>query len=446
MDATILHSFFLILSLIAVILILIGRFKFSPFIVLLLCAYGVGFFSGLPVAELTPLISHDLGKTFGDVALLIIFGVLLGNILEHSGGAVLLAEKLIFSVARRFPTLAMGIAGYIISIPVYCDSGFILLNSIRQSVAQRVQCHPVALSVALAGGLYATHALVPPTPGPAAATLILGISPSRVIPWALGVALLSTFVAILWGKWVTRRLHEESQMVSPPSPSASPHTKTADMPVWTAIIPILLPLLLMSMANFQTDHQADSQASGWATFLSQPANALFFGLLASLPLIRQCKTGLTEIMSESIQSCAMIIFIIAAGGALAGMLAQTGHIARIAEGLPESLGLILPFLIAALFKTAQGSTTVALISGASMVDPLLPGLGLDSENGRLLAFLSAGCGSMMVIHANDSYFWVVTRFSGISPATGFKSFTLASLLQALTGLATVLLLASLLSP
>lgn len=191
------------------------------------------------------------------------------------------------------------------------------------------------------------------------------------------------------------------------------------------------------MANFQTDNKEQS----WTTFLSQPANALFLGLLASLPLIRHCKTGLTEMFSESIHSCAMIILIITAGGALAGMLAQTGHIARIAQGLPESLGLILPFLVAALFKTAQGSSTVALISAASMVDPLLPGLGLDSQNGRLLTFLSAGCGSMFVTHANDSYFWVVTQFSGISPTTGFKSFTLATLLQAFTGLATVLVLA-----
>ncbi|WP_422138873.1 GntP family permease [Endozoicomonas sp. ALC020] len=433
MTPSILHSFLFILSLTALILILIGRLRFSPFIVLLLSAYATGFFSGLPISELTPLISRDMGKTFGDVALLIIFGGLLGNILEKSGGAVLLAEKLILSIARRFPALAMGIAGYIISIPVYCDSGFILLNSIRQSIARRVQCNPISLSVALGGGLFATHSLVPPTPGPAAATLILEISPSLTIPWALGVALLVTFVAILWGKWVTRWLNDESQVVSDPPQSPPAHQKN----VWTAIIPILLPLLLMSMANFQTGNKEQS----WTAFLSQPANALFLGLLASLPLIRHCKTGLTEMFSESIHSCAMIILIITAGGALAGMLAQTGHIARIAQGLPESLGLILPFLVAALFKTAQGSSTVALISAASMMDPLLPGLGLDSQNGRLLTFLSAGCGSMMVTHANDSYFWVVTQFSGISPATGFKSFTLATLLQAFTGLATVLVLA-----
>lgn len=200
MAPSILHSFLFILSLTALILILIGRLRFSPFIVLLLSAYATGFFSGLPISELTPLISRDMGKTFGDVALLIIFGGLLGNILEKSGGAVLLAEKLILSIARRFPALAMGIAGYIISIPVYCDSGFILLNSIRQSIARRVQCNPISLSVALGGGLFATHSLVPPTPGPAAATLILEISPSLTIPWALGVALLVTFVAILWGK------------------------------------------------------------------------------------------------------------------------------------------------------------------------------------------------------------------------------------------------------
>ncbi|KEQ19365.1 hypothetical protein GZ78_05220 [Endozoicomonas numazuensis] len=426
-----------ILSLIAVILLLIGRCKLPPFIVLLLCACAAGVFSGIPVSDITPQISHDMGQTFGEVALLIIFGVLLGNILEKSGGALLLAEKLIFSIGQRFPALAMGIAGYIISIPVYCDSGFILLNSIRQSIAERTHCNPTSLSVALGGGLFATHALVPPTPGPAAATLILGISPSLVIPWALLVALMSTLVAILWGKWVIRWLNETPPIeIKKVKTVSSPHQTQ----IWLAIIPILLPLILMSMANFKTNGTEQS----WADFLSQPANALFLGLLASFPLVRKCREGLAGLFRESIQSCAMIILIITAGGALAGMLAQTGHIARIAEGLPESLGLILPFLIAALFKTAQGSTTVALISAASMVEPLLPGLGLDSQNGRLLAFLSAGCGSMMVTHANDSYFWVVTQFSGISPATGLKSFTIATLLQALTGLGTVLIIARLL--
>ncbi|WP_172806793.1 GntP family permease [Endozoicomonas arenosclerae] len=436
MDHPILQSSLIILSLIAAILVLIGRFKWPPFAVLLLCAYAIGLISGLPATEITPRISQDMGSVFGEVALLILFGVLLGHILEKSGGAVLLAEKLTLTIGERYPALAMGMAGYIISIPVYCDSGFILLNSIRQSIAQRVSCSPISLSVALGGGLFATHALVPPTPGPAAAALILGISPSLIIPWAMVIALLSTLAAIVWGKWVTRWLDEQAIPVK--NQSTVPSANQTN--VWYSIIPILLPLILMSTANFQTA----GEQPAWALFLSQPANALFLGLLASLPLIMKCENGLAQMLSESIRSCAMIILIITAGGALAGMLAQTGHIAKIAESLPGSLGLLLPFMIAATFKVAQGSTTVALISAASMIEPLLPGLGLDSQNGRLLAILSAGTGSMMVTHANDSYFWVVTQFSGISPAAGFKSFTIATLIQALTGLGAVLLLARLL--
>lgn len=433
MDSSLLNSLLLIGGLIATILILIGKYRWSSFLVLLLCAWLIGLLSGIPTSEITPKISEDMGSLFGEVALIIILGVLLGNILEKSGAAVLLAEQMMKTAGRHFPGLAMGLAGYIISIPVYCDSGFILLNSIRQSLAEKARCHPVKLSIALGGGLFATHALVPPTPGPAAAAIILELSPSQIIPAALLIALVATLVAVAWGSFSCRWIDEST---IPEVPSQEQPLETEGSP-WSALIPILLPLALMSAANFQS-----AGHSGWSAFLSEPVNALLLGLFAALPLFKKCSNSLQQLLNDSIQSSASIILIITAGGALAGMLAHTGHVARITQSLPESAGLLLPFLIAATFKTAQGSTTVALISAVSMVESLLPGLGLDTQNGRLLTLLSAGAGSMVMTHANDSYFWVVTQFTGMDTTAGYKSLTVASLLQGLSGLLVVLLLAT----
>ncbi|MGI9277211.1 MAG: GntP family permease [Endozoicomonas sp.] len=424
------YSFLILCSLILAMLLLIGRFRCPPFIVLLLAAWFLAALSGMPLSEITPLVRKGMGELFGDVALIIIMGTLLGNILERSGGALLLADRLINLIGHRHPALALSIAGYLVSIPVYCDSGFILLNSLRKSIAEQGQSHPFTLSTGLAGGLYATHTFVPPTPGPAAAALVLGISPSLAIPLGLLLALWATLIALAWGKLSTRRM-----------PPLKCHDVKRDVFIadenrssLLALLPIATPLVLMSLATLC----CQANESELAAFAAQPANALFIGLLATIPLYRNCQGSFHELFSDSIRSCANVILIIAAGGALAGVLKETGHVTAVTDMLPDSLGLLLPFCIAAILKISQGSTTVALISAASMTEAMLPSLGLDSDSGRLLAMMSAGAGAMVVAYANDSYFWVVTQFSEMDARTGYKTFTMATLLQGLGSLLLIL--------
>ena len=412
-------------------LLLIGRWRFSPFPVLILCAWLLALVTGMDIHEITPLVMSGMGGMFGNVALVIIMGTLLGRILEQSGAAAILGQRLMALAIGRFPCIALGMAGLVISIPVYCDSGFILLNSLRQSIADRGG-DSVALSTSLAGGLYASSIMVPPTPGPAAAAIILGLSPGLAVFPGLLLAILVTLVAIFWGKVAGNYCSNKELLVAP---SEQPPTeKAVEFPLWQAILPIILPLALMSLA---TTFKGQSH---WVEAIGQPVNALFFGLLGAIPLWRHCGETFEKLLVNSIHSCAEIILIIAAGGALATVLSHSGLIQSLTGVLPQSLGLVLPFLIASLFKIAQGSSTVALIAAITIVESMLSALGLDSEGGRLLTLFSAASGAMVFTHANDSYFWVVTRFSGMTPATGYKSFTLASLWQGMTGLATVLLL------
>ena len=426
-------SLVILCSLIAAMLVLIGRLRCPPFIVLLLSAWCLAAFSGVPLSEITPIVREGMGELFGDVALIIVMGTLLGNILERSGGALLLADRLINLIGQRYPALALSIAGYLVSIPVYCDSGFILLNSLRKSIANQGQSHPYTLSTGLAGGLYATHTFVPPTPGPAAAALVLGISPSLAIPLGLLLALWATLIALAWGKLATRGIPSRDCLFD----EKEGFTTEGNRSSLPALLPITTPLVLMSIAAlfFQVD---DNEL---AAFAAQPANALFIGLLAAIPLYKNCQGSFHELFSDSIRSCANVILIITAGGALAGVLRETGHVAAVTAMLPDSLGLLLPFCIAAILKISQGSTTVALISAASMTEAMLPSLGLDSDSGRLLAMMSAGAGAMVVAHANDSYFWVVTQFSEMDAGTGYRTFTMATLFQGLGSLLLILVLA-----
>ena len=427
------NSLLILCSLIISMLVLIGRLRCPPFIVLLLAAWILAALSGVSLADITPMVREGMGELFGDVALMIVMGTLLGNILERSGGALLLADRLIHLIGHRYPALALSIAGYLVSIPVYCDSGFILLNSLRKSIAEQGQSHPFTLSTGLAGSLYATHTFVPPTPGPAAAALVLGISPSLAIPLGLLLALWAALIALAWGKFAVREipaqdcLHvEKDNLIANSNRSAL-----------VALLPIATPLVLMSIAAlfFQADNNP------LAAFAAQPTNALFIGLLAAIPLYKDCQGNFNELFTDSIRSCANVILIITAGGALASVLKATGHVTAVTTMLPEGLGLLLPFCIAAILKVSQGSTTVALISAASMTEAMLQSLGLDSDAGRLLAMMSAGAGAMVVAHANDSYFWVVTQFSEMDARTGYRTFTMATLLQGLGSLLLILAIA-----
>ena len=423
----------ILITLIAAMLLLIGRWRLSPFPVLIICAWLLALMSGMDIHEITPLVMSGMGSMFGNIALVIIMGTVLGKILEYSGGAAILGQRLMALAIGRFPSLALGMAGLVISIPVYCDSGFILLNGLRQSIADQ-SGESVALSTSLAGGLYASSIMIPPTPGPAAAAIILGLSPSIAIFPGVMLAILVTLVAVFWGKLAGNMGSNAIKSIIPPEQIQD--EKETHIPLWQAILPIVLPLLLMSLTTtFKVQNQ-------WIETMGQPVNALFIGLLGAIPLWRRCDISFEKILINSIHSCAEIIFIIAAGGALAMVLSHSGLIQSLTGNLPESLGLLLPFLIACTFKIAQGSSTVALIAAATIVESMLPTLGLDSDKGRLLALFSAASGAMVVAHANDSYFWVVTRFSGMSVSTGYKSFTLATLWQGLAGLAAVLLLAS----
>ena len=435
----------ILVAAIAFIVLATTRLRLHPFIALLVAAYGIGFSARMPLLEIDKTVAQGFGGILAYIGIVIVLGTVIGTILEKSGAAVTMAETILKVVGPKRPALAMSLIGYIVSIPVFCDSGYVILSSLKRSLGKKAGVSAVTMSIALATGLYATHTLVPPTPGPiaAAGSLGMGSQLGLVILFGLGIAIVTAGVGYLWAVFCGKKLQCAEDFA--PAPEEEAFSAKLPAPFW-AFSPIFVPILLIalgSVAAFPTHPFGGAGTQKAVLFLGQPLNALLVGLLFCMKLLpnfsRETLTGWFE---EGLKGAAVIILITGAGGALGAVLKATPIGDYLGQTLCQwKLGILLPFIIAASLKTAQGSSTVALVTTSALVAPLLGALGLGSDVGRVLTVMAIGAGAMTVSHANDSYFWVVSQFSGMDVATAYRSHTVATLLQGLATIAVVGLLA-----
>lgn len=455
----------ILLVVVALLVLASSKLKLHPFIALLGAALLGGLAFGLPLLDdgeetlgLVSVIAQGFGGLLGGIGLVIVLGTIIGVLLERAGAAITMANVVVRLLGDRFPTLTISIIGYIVSIPVFCDSGYVILNSLKESLAKRTLTSPIAMSVALATGLYATHTLVPPTPGPIAAAGNLGLADQLglVILVGLPVAAVTAVAGLVWAN----RFRAEE-----PAGIAADHERSLEaleevteragrLPGGVAsFAPILLPILMImlgSVAKLPSAPFGDGVVFTTLAFLGQPLIALLIGILVALPLLRlrraqddeQSLTArFSDQVTEAITAAAPILLITGAGGAFGAVIAATGVGDYLGESLSAlGIGVFMPFLVAAALKSAQGSSTVALVTTSALVAPLLGQLGLDSDIGRVLAVMAIGAGAMTVSHANDSYFWVVTQFSRMSVAQAYRAQTAATLVQGVTGILVVWLL------
>ncbi|WP_339738008.1 GntP family permease [uncultured Sunxiuqinia sp.] len=430
---------------VAVLFIILGttKLKMHPFLVLLLATYGVGFMAGMPAMEIVKIITDGFGSIMAYIGIVIILGTIIGTILERSGAAIKLAELVIRLIGKKYPALAMGIIGYIVSIPVFCDSAFVILSSLKKSLIQKTGKSAVAMSIALSTGLYATHTLVPPTPGPIAAAGNLGIDKQlgMVILLGLLVSAIAMMTGYFWASYAGKHYQSEEDRELQPEIDANRRQLPS---AFLSTLPIFLPILLIAARSIVLLVTNNETSTGYQliNFMGDPVNALFLGLFASFLLLKGNGPGkLTRWVGEGIQASASILIITGAGGAFGAMLKAT-HIGDSLGTLLSDyqMGIFLPFIIAATLKTAQGSSTVSLVATSALIAPLLPGLGLDSATGKALTVMAIGAGAMTISHANDSFFWVVTQFSKMSVATGYKTHTVATFFQGMVSILTVYLM------
>ncbi len=434
-------SVLLVLSILFIIVSTV-RWRLHPFLSLIFAAFLFGIFSKMKLADIISAITGGFGGTVSSIGIVIVAGTIIGVFLEKSAGAFTMAESVLKVTGKKNVPLAMSIIGYIVSIPVFCDSGFVILNPLNKALTKRANLSLSTTAIALSLGLYATHTMVPPTPGPIAAAGNLGADLGLVIL----VGLIVAIPAMLTGWFFSVKF--ASKIYIDPQPELTEEEiakKMKEAPrALLAFLPIVLPLVLIvlkSISDFPTKPFGDGAARNIVGFLGNPVTALMIGVLIAFTLPKKLTKDMVSMngwIGQAVVSAGVIILLTAAGGAF-GRVLQNSNVARIiGEQLARAkLGIWLPFIIAAAIKTAQGSSTVSLITTSALMAPLLGPLGFTSALAKALVTVAIGAGSMVVSHANDSYFWVVTQFSNMDVKTGYKLQTLGSLIQGLVSALTV---------
>ena len=442
-----------ILLLLAVVFIIIATTKLNlhPFLALLIAAFGYGILCGkMSLEQIVEAVNGGFGGTIGYIGIVILAGAVIGTFLEKSGGAYKLAESTLKLVGSKNVPLAMGIIGYVVSIPVFCDSAFVILCPLAKALSGKVKISLAASAIALSLGLYATHTMVPPTPGPVAAAGLLEADLGLVILWGA----LVSIVALVAG-WLFAIKFAAGIYISPEAESLEEDTQhrqvshgklTAVAPsTLRSVVPILLPIVLIvarSIGDFPSHPFGHGNTAALISFAGQPVVALLAGVFFAFLLPKKITTEMLSSsgwVGQAVVAAATIIIITGCGGAFGKVLQNSGISDVVKEYLGQSarFSIWLPFIIAAALKTAQGSSTVAIITTAGIVAPLLGTLGLETPTARALAVVAIGAGSMVVSHANDSYFWVVTGLSKMSVKQGYKLQTLGTLIEGVTAAITL---------
>ncbi len=426
----------ILLLLLSVVLIILLTVKLNvhPFLALIFAALFFALFSGMPMETIISSINEGFGGTLGKIGLVIVLGVIIGAFLERSGGAFKLAEAVLKIIGKKRVHEAMAIIGYIVSIPVFADSGFIILNPLNKSLSKKAKLSIAGTAVALILGLMLTHVMVPPTPGPIAAAGILDADVGLVMLFGIIVSALSLIVAIIYSKKVAAKTYID------PNPDFSDEEieeKIRQAPsAFRSFLPILIPILLIvgkSIVEFTLEEEAQQgfliELIG---FIGSPVIALTIGMFLAFLLPKKFDKDLLSTsgwVGKALTDASTILLVTGAGGIFGKILQNSGIADTMADMLSgANLGIWLPFLLTAAIKTAQGSSTVALITAASIMAPLLPMMGFETEMQKALMVVAIGAGAAVVPHANDSGFWVVTQLTGMDIKTGYKLYTTGALI------------------
>lgn len=428
-----------------IIIFLTARLKVHPFIALLLVALLYGFASGMAPAEIIKSVNEGFGNTLGGIGLIIVLGVIIGAFLENTGGAYAIAEEILKITGKKRVPSAMGLIGWFVSIPVFADSGFLLLSPLNRSLSKRAKISLAGSAIALALGLTASHTMVPPTPGPIAAAGILGADLGLVLAVGIPVSIIALIAGIVFAsKYVARTYIDPDPEIS----EQELRLKMQHAPgPFKSCIPVLVPILLIVLKSVvKTFDGNDGFLVNAVLFAGEPFIALLIGVFLALLLPKKLEKKMLSTdgwIGKSLSGAASIILITGAGG-IFGKVLQNSGIADVLGGVLAGfhLSIWLPFLLAAAIKTAQGSSTVALITTASIMAPLMESLGFDQGLEKAMVVIAIGAGSAVVSHANDSFFWVVTQMSGMDTKTGYRMHTLGTFILGTTA-ATVLFIAHL---
>jgi GntP family gluconate:H+ symporter len=447
---------------IALLIFLVVKSKIQAFPALIISAIVIGLLSGLAPLDTLKAVTSGFGNTLTSIGIVIGFGCIMGQILERSGGAKRMALTILKWVGVKNADVVLGLSGFIVSIPVFCDSGFVILSQLAKELARITRKSMVLMGGLLGMGLYITHFLVPPTPGPLAVAGFFNIDLGLFIFWGLLLS-IPLFAVAVWlfryfGKKhpeyipeleidrsqytaeqlkVIDRINQKAQRNEELTAEDFEGILSAEKLPSAALsfATILVPLALIFFNTFVTNVLGITEGglAQFAGLVGSPVVALFVSVLIAIYLLGSTmdkETALKE-TEAALGSAGLIVFVTGAGGALGGVISAAGTGVILAEAI---LGMRLPvifvpLLVGTLLRIPQGSGTAAMVTGGSILAPMLGTLGLNPVLAGLALCLTTMCPSYM----NDSYFWVVTRFSGFDVKTSLKTWSLSTVVIPVVG-------------
>ena len=421
------------LGAVVILLTLIMVVRLHAFVALVLVSLVTALAAGIPIGDIPDVMLQFFGSTLGSVALLVALGVMLGRVLEVTGGAQVLADTLIGRFGEKRAPLALGVAALIFGFPIFFDAGLVVFLPIIMTVARRFGGSVLLYALPAAGAFAAMHAIVPPHPGPVAAADSLDASIGLTLLTGLVVALVSWFVGVyLLSRFLGARIHVPvSDLLFGEIKDDKGADGTTRPPAFAVVLSLLLlPMLLISLNTVvDTLLTAGTIDEAWWTdtflLIGQTPVALLISLLATFALLGSrvgSRNDLQQLVDDALGPICSIILITGAGGMFGGVLRTSG----IGESLTGALGdvgiplLLQAFLIAAALRVAQGSATVALTTAAGLV---AAGAGGLSELQLVALVFAIAGGSTVLSHVNDSGFWLVSRFFGMDEKTTLKTWT-----------------------
>lgn len=429
MSSIAISSILVVLSIVAIIY-LTSKVKFSVFGALFAVSLALALGSGMPLDKVINTLKSSFGNTLGGISFIIIFGAAIAVCMQKSGGALSIASHILKLAGKGNAKAAMAWTGFIPGLTIFCDTGYIILSGIARSVSANSKTSMPLIAAVMGSSLFVVHCLVPTHPGALAAATTLNANLGLLVLASIAFAIPGMLAAYYWAG-----LMDKGQNYAPAeADEGTDELSQRDLPKFShALLPVVLPLVLISISTLLTTLGMKDGAATFFHFLGNPVMALLVGMLCGIWLLMQHggkKGDFTNVLEEAIVKAGPILIITAAGGMFGAVIKETGVGNALGEVLGgASVGLLVPFIIAALLKTAQGSSTVAALTSAAIIAPSMATFGLDSELGRMFAVLAIGAGSMVASHANDSYFWVVTKFSNIEMQQSLRVFSSSTMVM-----------------
>lgn len=410
---------------IVLLILLILKTKIHPFLGLIVAAVTIGLIGGMPAADVPKSIIKGFGGTLGSIGIIIGFGVMMGQIFDKTGAAERMALTFIKLFGKKREHWAMALTGFIVSIPIFCDSGFVVVSPIAKAISKKTRRSIIQIAGPLAAGLVITHSLVPPTPGPLGVAGTFGVDVGSFILLGILISLPMTIVATLYAQWLGKKIYQlpaddgigwlRPQQLAPAS-DADMMQPSRDLPsAFASFLPLLTPIILILINNIVSALKlGGSVIASIIAFLGTPIIAVGIGLLLAIFILGSKldrKTALAE-MDAGIKAAGIIILVTGGGGALGQILKDSGtgnYVAELLAASPIPI-IVLPFLISTLVRFIQGSGTVAMITAAGICAPILQAAGAN----MMLGAFAACIGSLFFSYFNDSYFWVVNNLMGFT--------------------------------